>query len=449
VNEDRRRLPLRGPLWWVPRLLMPALFLGPGVSSRADIAPPRGNFTRPAPPRATIPAPSATGGSSPTPKANPEAVVAPASSAVAAPSASPLAKIIDTHADITQRLVYDGGDFVTGNDAFHFDLPKATQGGVGAEFFSIFVYPKRTPKEHWFDEAEHQMVVLREMASKSQGRVVVATTADDVKKAEAAGALAMLFGVEGAHVLGAGQPEAVQLAHLRRLHALGARYLTLTWAVSNDLGGSSGDDGDGTGLTPFGRRVLTEMERLGIMVDLSHVSDPLFWDALRAVHRPVLLSHSSSRALANVPRNVTDAMARAVAKNGGAICVNFNPSFLDAEYSRRQAPLWAAAKTMSVQEAGLYMRAESKKLAPVPLAKLVDHVVHLVEVAGPDHVCLGSDFDGIPTLPAGLSSAADLPKLVALLSQKLDRATLDKVLGENVLRVLAANRSSSIRPARP
>lgn len=429
MNEDRRRLPFRGPLSWAPRFLMLALLLGPGTASRADIAPPRGNPVHTAPPRASTPAPSAAGG--------------------AAPAASPLAKIIDTHADITQRLVYDGGDFLTGSDAFHFDLPKAKQGGVGAEFFSIFVYPKRTPKEHWFDEAEHQMLALREMASQSQGRVVVATTADDVRKAEAAGALSMLFGVEGAHVLGAGQPEAVQLAHLRRLHALGARYLTLTWAVSNDLGGSSGDDGDGTGLTPFGRRVLTEMERLGIMVDLSHVSDPLFWDALRAVHRPVLLSHSSSRALANVPRNVTDAMARAVAKNGGAICVNFNPSFLDADYSRRQAPLWAAAKTMSVPDAWRYMTSESKKLAPVPLSKLVDHVVHLVEVAGPDHVCLGSDFDGIPSLPEGLASAADLPKLVALLSEKLDRATLDKVLGENVLRVLAANRTPSTRPAHP
>jgi membrane dipeptidase len=230
------------------------------------------------------------------------------------------------------------------------------------------------------------------------------------------------------------------------LHALGARYMTLTWSVSNDLGGSSGDEGDGTGLTPFGAKILAEMERLGMMVDLSHVSDPLFWDALRAAHRPVLLSHSSSRALANVPRNVTDAMAKAVAKNGGAICVNFNPSFLDAEYARRQAPLWAALKSMPLSEGWPYMIAESKKLPPVPLSKLVDHIVHLTEVAGVDHVCLGSDFDGIPSLPDGLDDAAALPKLVSLLAKKLDDASLAKILGGNVLRVLAANEAAPPAP---
>jgi membrane dipeptidase len=290
-----------------------------------------------------------------------------------------------------------------------------------------------------FDAAEKKITALRVLAASRGGSVVVATTADEVRAAQARGALAMLFGVEGGHMLGPGTPEGTQLDHLRRLHALGARYLTLTWAVSNDLGGSSGDDGDGTGLTPFGRKVMAEMERLGMMIDLSHVSDPLFWDALRAARRPVLLSHSSSRALANVPRNITDAMARAVAKNGGAICVNFNPSFLDADYAHRQAPLWAAAKSLSVEQASKYMAAESKKLPPVPLAKLVEHVVHLVEVAGPDHVCLGSDFDGIPSLPAGLESAADLPKLVALLAEKLEPRTLAQITSENVLRVLAAN----------
>ena len=389
--------------------------------SHADIAPPPSPPVRPA---AAAPATSPA-----------RATAAP----VVRPASTPSLFLVDTHADITQRLVYDKGDFVAGIEGSHLDLPKARAGQLGAEFFSIFVYPKRTPREHWFDEAEHQMKALREMAASSGGRVVVATTADEVRAAQARGALAMLFGVEGGHMLGPGTPEDTQLDHLRRLHALGARYLTLTWAVSNDLGGSSGDDGDGTGLTPFGRKVMAEMERLGMMIDLSHVSDPLFWDALRAARRPVLLSHSSSRALANVPRNLTDAMARAVAKNGGAICVNFNPSFLDADYAHRQAPLWAAAKSLNVEQASRYMAAESKKLPPVPLAKLVEHVVHLVEVAGPDHVCLGSDFDGIPSLPAGLESAADLPKLVALLAEKLEPRTLAKITSENVLRVLAAN----------
>jgi len=280
-------------------LIALGVFVGEGAG-QADIAPPP---SRSAKPGAGPTAPSSAG--APTPEAS--------QGSLGRAGGTRSLFIVDTHADITQRLVYDKGDFVAGVSGSHLDLPKAQAGLLGGEFFSIFVYPKRTPREHWFDEAEHQMRVLREVAASSGGKVVVATTADEVRAARARGALAMLFGVEGGHMLGPGAPEDTQLDHLRRLHELGARYLTLTWAVSNDVGGSSGDDGDGTGLTPFGRKVMAEMERLGMMVDLSHVSDPLFWDALRAARRPVLLSHSSSRALANVPRNVTDAMARAVA----------------------------------------------------------------------------------------------------------------------------------------
>jgi len=344
--------------------------------------------------------------------------------------------IVDTHADTTQRIVYQAASFLDGIPGAHLDLPKMHAGGLDAEFFSIFVLPSRTPASAYFSEAMKQIHAIQALAAGSQGRLALARTARDVRQAAARGVSSALLGVEGGHALGPG-PESEQLEHLRQFAAEGVRYMTLTWTNSNPIGGSSGDQGDGQGLTPFGRRVIDEMERLGILVDLSHVSDPLFWDAVRYAKKPVLLSHSSSRALANVPRNVTDAMLRAVAHNGGAVCVNYNPAFLDADYARRQAPLWAATRDEPIDRRFPRMQELSAQLPPVPLARLADHIQHMVEVAGVDHVCLGSDFDGIPSLPADLDDASHLPALVAELRRRgVTPAELRKILGENTLRVM-------------
>jgi len=344
--------------------------------------------------------------------------------------------IVDTHADTTQRIVYQGASFLDGIPGAHLDLPKMRAGGLSAEFFSIFVLPSRTPAAAYFSEAMKQIHAIQALAAGSGGRLALARTARDVRDAAGRGVPAALLGVEGGHALGPGT-ETEQLQHLRQFAAEGVRYMTLTWTNSNPLGGSSGDEGDGRGLTPFGRRVIDEMERLGVLVDLSHVSDPLFWDAIRYAKKPVLLSHSSSRALANVPRNVTDAMLRAVAHNGGAVCVNYNPSFLDADYSRRQAPLWAATRDVPLDQRFSRMQELSAQLPPVPLARLADHIQHMVEVAGVDHVCLGSDFDGIPSLPADLDDASHLPALTAELRRRgVTAADLRKILGENTLRVM-------------
>ena len=344
--------------------------------------------------------------------------------------------IVDTHADTTQRIVYQGASFLDGIPGAHLDLPKMRAGGLDAEFFSIFVLPSRTPPSAYFSEAMKQIHAIQALAAASGGRLAFARTARDVREAASRGVPAALLGVEGGHALGPGTEEE-QLQHLRQLAAEGVRYMTLTWTNSNPIGGSSGDDGDGRGLTPFGRRVIDEMERLGILVDLSHVSDPLFWDAIRYVRKPVLLSHSSSRALANVPRNITDAMLRAVARNGGAVCVNYNPSFLDADYAQRQAPLWAATRDLPIDQRFPRMQQLSAQLPPVPLARLAEHILHMVEVAGSDHVCLGSDFDGIPSLPADLDDASRLPALVAELRRRgVAAGDLRKILGENTLRVM-------------
>lgn len=347
--------------------------------------------------------------------------------------------VIDTHADTTQRIVYQGSSFVDGIPDAQVDLPRMRSGGIDAQFLSIFVAPRRTPSDAFFTEALRQVQAIQAMVARSNGRLALARTAAEIRVNAGKGVPSVLLGVEGGHALGLGPP-AEQLAHLRRLAFEGVRYMTLTWANSNSIGGSSGDDGDGRGLTTFGRQVIDEMQKLGVLVDLSHVSDPLFWDAIRAATKPVILSHSSSRTLTNVPRNVTDAMLRAVARNGGAVCVNYNPGFLDIEFSHAQEPIWARYRGLALEEGWRRVREDSARLPAVPLSRLADHVMHMIEVAGIDHVCLGSDFDGIPTTPAGLEDASRLPALTAeLKSRGLSAEGLTKVLGANTLRVLDAS----------
>src|SRR5882724_11699654 len=187
------------------------------------------------------------------------------------------------------------------------------------------------------------------------------------------------------------------LDHLRTFHARGARYLTLTWSIASPIGGSSGDDSDGQGLTDAGREIIDAMHRLGMMVDVSHVSDPLFWDVVRYARKPIIASHSSARALANVPRNMTDAMLKAVGRNGGAVCVNYGPEFLDEGFWHAQQAVWTRVRTLGLdpRETWRTVRDEVRRLPPVPLSRLVDHIEHVARVAGIDHVCLGSDFDGV------------------------------------------------------
>jgi membrane dipeptidase len=347
--------------------------------------------------------------------------------------------VVDSHADTTQRIVYQGAHFFEGIPSGHLDYSKMKLGGVDAQFLSIFVFPRRTAPSDYFAESMRQIASIGAMVDASGGRLALARTARDVEVNAAHGIPSLLLGVEGGHTLGVGS-KSEQLAHLRQLAAAGVRYMTLTWANSNDIGGSSGDAGDGDGLTPHGRAVLALMQRLGVVVDLSHVSDPLFWDAIHLVRKPVLLSHSSARSLANVPRNVSDAMLRAVAKNGGAVCVNYNPAFLDSSFARAQAPIWARYRDLPVDESWRHVQEASLELPSVPLSRLVDHILHMVAVAGADHVCLGSDFDGIPVTPAGLADASQLSALTVELKKRgLSAWEIQRILGLNTLRVLEAN----------
>lgn len=347
--------------------------------------------------------------------------------------------IVDTHSDSTQRITYDQVDFGKLQPGMHQDLIKMKQGGLSAQFFSIWIDPNQFKPDQFYAEALHQFEAVHALVRKYPQAIAWARSAAEVRDHARRGLISALFGVEGGHALEPGAPTE-QLEHLRKFYQLGARYMTLTWSNSNAIGGSSGDAGEVQGLTEFGRRVLDEMQRLGMIADISHVSDPLFWDVVRYVKKPVLASHSSARALANVPRNMTDAMLKAVAKNGGAVCVNFFPGFLDDGFAKALRPMQAKLRGLANREREKVMKAETRKLEPVPLSRLIDHIDHIAKVAGVEHVCLGSDFDGVPALPVGMEDVSKLPAIAAELRRRgYGEADVAKILGENTLRVLEAN----------
>jgi membrane dipeptidase len=364
--------------------------------------------------------------------------------------------VMDTHNDVTDRILDEKVDIGKRLPDGHTDIPRMLEGGLDGEFLSVWVDPKAYPGEKGYERALALFEAIHGMIGAQHERAVLALTAADVRAAATRGKVAFLIGVEGGHALGdpagpTGDDEI--LARLRRFHDMGARYMTLTWSNSNRLGGSSGDDGKDRGLTDLGRRVVALMNELGVMVDISHVSDATFFDAVKASTRPVIASHSSARALADHPRNMTDEMLRAVAANGGAVCVNFGAIFLDTEYGKKADALRKSAepeidalmkKFSDPKEAALARWTRIKELAATlpapPLSRLVDHIEHVAKVAGVDHVCLGSDFDGVPALPVGLDDVSKLPRVTEELARRgWSGADLRKVLGENVLRVMEAN----------
>jgi len=372
--------------------------------------------------------------------AGPAAAAIPSAAAAFDDALHRHAIVIDTHADTTQFIAYRGFEIAQPQAEAQLDLPKAAAGGLDAQFFSIFVLPMRFQPDQWYAEAVHQIDAIDKLAKDNPTKLRVARTAADVRANAGAGVMSALYGLEGGHALGPGD-HAAQLEHLRALAARGVRYMTLTWVNSNEIGGSCGDVGDIRGLSPFGAELVREMNRLGVIVDISHVSDPTFWDAIRATRKPVLASHSSSRALTNVPRNMTDAMLRAVAQNGGAACVNFGASFLDEAFHERESAIWAKPRPADRLAAWRQVRADGARLTPrVPLSRLIDHIEHMVKVAGVDHVCLGSDYDGMPALPVGIENVGKLPAITAALRARgMSPEDVEKILGGNVLRVMEAN----------
>ncbi|HWX56707.1 MAG TPA: dipeptidase [Verrucomicrobiae bacterium] len=362
--------------------------------------------------------------------------------------------IIDTHADTPQRFLDENFDL--GQDtpvsAGHIDLGKIKQGNLGAEFFSIWVEPDF--RGHYARRTLDLIDSVYQQAARHPDQMTMAFTADDIARAHEHHKFAALMGIEGGHSI----ENDIRL--LREFYRLGVRYMTLTWSNTNEWADSSGDSDNATvrhhgGLTPFGKDVVREMNRLGMMIDISHVSDDTFYQAVETSRAPVIASHSSSRALTNHPRNMTDDMLRAVARNDGVVMVNFYSAFVDQDYlkassdpakvTERDAAV-EAFKTQHAHADGSpvtydeYAPLEKKWAAQFPrppLRSLMDHIDHIAKVAGIDHVGLGSDFDGVTSLPQGIDSVADLPRITqALYDLGYNREQIQKVLGGNLLRVM-------------
>jgi membrane dipeptidase len=362
--------------------------------------------------------------------------------------------VVDTHADTPQRFLDEGFDIgtVTPISQGNLDLEKARAGNLGAEFFSIWVEPKAN-KGHYAHRTLALIDSVYQQATRHPDQVVMAYTAADILRACSGRRkkLAALMGVEGGHSIEG------DIHLLRDFYRLGVRYMTLTWSNTNEIGDSSGDLDDPkiqhhNGLTEFGKQVVLEMNRLGMMVDISHVADKTFWDALGVTRAPVIASHSSARALCAAPRNMTDDMIRAVTKNGGVVDVNFYSGFLDDNFRKaadaqekdREAAVDAYLKQRKAQglpvDYNAYSSIEREWMAKIPrpaFNTLMNHFDHIAKVAGIDHVGLGSDFDGVSgALPEGMDSVADLPKITqALLDRGYKPADIRKILGGNVLRV--------------
>jgi len=360
--------------------------------------------------------------------------------------------VVDTHADTPQRFLDDGFDIgsTDPNDIGHISLDKARRGNLGAEFFSIWVEPV-TNQGHYARHTFDLIDSVYEQAARHPDRMMMAFSVADIERAHREHKLAALMGIEGGHSI----EKDIRL--LRDYYRLGVRYMTLSWSNTNEWADSSGDIDDPkvqhhNGLTDFGKQVVVEMNRLGMMVDISHVADKTFWDAIATTKAPVIASHSSARALVDAPRNMTDNMLRAVARNGGVVQVNFFNGFDDADFHKAMEAQ-AKDKAAAVQKFVDQMKAEGKSVSYVdedrierewmakiprpPLKTLIDHIDHIAKVAGIDHVGLGSDFDGVSgATPQGIDSAADLPKITqALLDRGYSASDIHKILGENLLRV--------------
>ncbi len=365
--------------------------------------------------------------------------------------------VIDTHADTPQRFVDENFDLADPLKGGNWNLESAEKGNLGAEFFSIWVDPG--PNKGQF--ARRTLILIdavKQQVAKHQDKMMFVTSPEGIEVAHREHKIAALMGIEGGHSI------EDSLGLLRQYYALGVRYMTLTWSNSTSWADSSGDINDTSiphtkeGLNEFGKDVVYEMNRLGMMVDISHVSDRTFYRTLIITRAPVIASHSAARALCDAPRNMTDDMLRAVANSGGpsskggVVQVNFYSAFISQDYRNAQKAMQPEVDK-AVQDLKDKYKAEGKETPPdeieklqrqyadriprPPLKLLIDHIEHIAKVAGVDHVGLGSDFDGVNgQLPEGIDSPADIPKITAALMERgYSAEDCRKILGGNLLRV--------------
>jgi len=289
----------------------------------------------------------------------------------------------------------------------HIDLPRLMKGGVDAQFFAVFVHPRIAGDER-VNRARRMIRLVKEAVESCPDKTGLATNAADIDRLVGQGKIAALLGLEGGHAIQG------KLETLREFYNLGVRYMTLTWSNSNEFADASDGEKKWNGLNDIGKLIIREMNRIGMIVDVSHVSDDTFWDVMEVTTKPVIASHSSCRAIRDLPRNMSDEMIRAVGKKGGVVCINFYPRFL-----------------ADTGEEG------SAKEREVSIEALIDHIHHAVQVAGIDHVGLGSDFDGITAVPKGMKDVTGMPLITeGLLKRGYRPEDVKKILGANLLRVI-------------
>ena len=346
--------------------------------------------------------------------------------------------LFDGHNDLPWRLRADGDvafktlDLSKRLDSGMTDIPRLREGGVKAQFWSVYI-PSEQPNPA--RTVADQIDLVHRMVEKYPEDFAFTTTADEVEAAVKAGKIASLIGIEG------GVAIEDDLALIRDFARLGARYMTLTHNKTLDWADAATGEAKHDGLTPFGERVVHEMNRVGMLVDISHVSPATMDDALRVTKAPVIASHSSARALADHPRNVPDAILERIPANGGVIMVNFYSGFVMANAIRANRAARAEVEKKVADPAELQQAlADFDRDHPSPrgtVADVADHVMHIMKVAGVDHVGIGSDFDGINTTPVGLEDVTDFPRLTEeLLNRGVSEIDIHKILGGNILRVL-------------
>jgi membrane dipeptidase len=353
--------------------------------------------------------------------------------------------VIDTHDDTTQRLFSKDYDLGKRNADGAVDIPRMREGGMNGIFFSIWI-DGRTMGPPAIQKSLDQIDAVRENVRKYPNDIVLARTAEEVRRAHSQGKIAALMGVEGGHMIGN------DIRMVRIFSDLGVRYMTLSHFYNDEWADSSTDKPAHNGLTDFGKEIVREMNRQGMLVDISHVSDKTFYDALEISKAPLIASHSSCRALCDHVRDMSDDMIKALAAKGGVIQINYEKSFIDQGYKDAYAKatggvveLFAQIKKTCGDDESCFGREQAKieqklmdegKIPHVSWERIVDHIDHAVKLVGAEHVGLGSDFDGA-NMPEGLEDASKLPKITeALLRKGYSEADIRKILGENTLRVL-------------
>src|SRR5437879_3285772 len=354
--------------------------------------------------------------------------------------------VIDTYNYVTTPMTNDDYDLSgTPPTPYRTSLERRKQGGLTAEFFTLYVRPWYVTHGGAARRTLDMIDSVYRAVERHPNDLMLATSAADIRRAKKEKKIAALLGIEGGHAI------ENSLATLREFHRLGVRYMTLTWNNTNDWADAGRGEKKHHGLSPFGKDVVREMNRLGMLVDVSHVSDETMSDALDVSKAPIVATHSSARALSNVPRNIPDDLLRRIAKNGGVVQVNFYSGFVDAatvtpQNDERNRRLKAQQDALDekykddperLAEEGDKLEA-ANPLPPLPISKLIDHIDYIVKVAGIDHVGIGADFDGAVDMPEGAQDVSMLPNITyELLKRGYSEKDIRKILGENFLRVFA------------